>query len=571
MNIYHFTPYSLAGDLATEINKYVALVPRMDDYIVINDGDVMWTLPHWGNYIEKMIKANPEFDLLTVLATRIGVKEQRLNGKREEDPNLKNLAQKCQDQFNKVISYKAKQLKKPIGGYFLCFKKSLAAEIPFIPSPNGVLGVDGQWSQELLKRGRKIGICEKLTMVHWYRLDCNSHKDTEHLNRSNDTYIQTTVDKKVVIEPNMRGIMPNKEELIFEFTAGVPTKVPEFVANYYCSIRPNVFKKVKKESTELSTEKSTELSEESSEIIQDEQSGKPGQLNILVASNHLLNIAGSETFTYTIAHELHKQGHKVDIFTFNEGKVSKKLEKLGLKVNKLQPNYDLIIASHRSTVDKLAHLGFTIQICHGIYPKLEQPSEKANVHVAISKEVQDHVINLGFANCKLIHNSIDIKRFKATHPIGSSVRRVLSFVRSQKLNDQLKFLLEKRGIRDFTVIDDTNIQKRKWDTEKLINQADLVISLGRGAYEAMACGRPVLVLDARPYQDLLGDGIITKENYEKILEYNCSGRAFQRLNVEEMVDEALKYYAKNKSMFYRSIATSNFDVSSNVKKYINLK
>ena len=49
--------------------------------------------------------------------------------------------------------------------------------------------------------------------------------------------------------------------------------------------------------------------------------------SILVATNHLETLGGSETYTYALAEELKNQRFKVDYFTFQKGTVSDQLEK----------------------------------------------------------------------------------------------------------------------------------------------------------------------------------------------------------------------------------------------------
>ena len=78
-------------------------------------------------------------------------------------------------------------------------------------------------------------------------------------------------------------------------------------------------------------------------------------------------------------------------------------------------------------------------------------------------------------------------------------------------------------------------ENQVWEIEKAINDADLVIGLGRSAYEAMACGRPVVIYDHRPYSKCYADGYLKKECIEESLKMNCSGRRFKyELSSEEL-------------------------------------
>ena len=71
----------------------------------------------------------------------------------------------------------------------------------------------------------------------------------------------------------------------------------------------------------------------------------------------------------------------------------------------------------------------------------------------------------------------------------------------------------------------------------MIEEADIIFTLGRGAVEAMIMGRIPIIYD---YQG--GDGLVTVENFEEIMKCNFSGRRFQlEYTVEDLVNEIKKY------------------------------
>lgn len=287
-------------------------------------------------------------------------------------------------------------------------------------------------------------------------------------------------------------------------------------------------------------------------------------MNILVANNHLNMLGGSETFTYTIIEELVKQGHHIEYFTFEKGLVSKKIEQvLGVKFMS-KNSYDLILANHNSTVIHLHKKGFIIQTCHGIFPKLEQPSPKANAYISISQEVQDHLAKLGYPSI-LIHNSINLKRFKPLNNINKNVKSILSLCQSDEANDFIE-----------TACDELNVEFKKankfknpvWNIEKEINKADVIVGLGRSAYEAMACGRPVIIYDNRPYFESCGDGY-AKDILGLSLKNNCSGRYSMIKFRKETFIEEIDKYNHNDSIFFRKFAEKELDVSKNILKYLD--
>lgn len=293
-------------------------------------------------------------------------------------------------------------------------------------------------------------------------------------------------------------------------------------------------------------------------------------MKILVTNHWLEKIGGSETFVFTLLKALQLHGHEVSFFTFKEGIVSRKLQQAGFKLISAESNkeFDLILANHHTTVDLFQGRAFIIQTIHGLTPKLEKPSKVANHYVAISQEIKSSLI----FDSTLVWNGIDCDRFFPRFRINKKIKRVLSLVHSDQLNERLKMIFEKRKVKFHSF---NKFRNPVWDIETYINQSDLIISLGRGAYEAMACGRPVLILDGRKYQEEIGDGFLTPAILPQSIFFNCSGRCFKRKDIENMVDESFQIYnqageAEYLSDFFRSYALNNLNMSIQSKKYLSI-
>ncbi|WP_018631075.1 hypothetical protein [Niabella aurantiaca] len=286
--------------------------------------------------------------------------------------------------------------------------------------------------------------------------------------------------------------------------------------------------------------------------------------SILVANNHLQHLGGSETYTYTLAEELKKQAFDVEYFTFHKGLVSDRLETdIGVRFMKKR-KYDLILANHYTCVNHLRNKGFIIQTCHGIYPELEQPSPHANGYVAISQEVKDHLSQKNLES-RIILNGINMDRFKSTAPLCPDVKTVLSLCQSDEANQIIEASCQAVGARLTTL---NKFKNPVWHVERMINRADLVIGIGRSAYEAMACGRPVIIFDHRSYFEPCGDGYV-KDCLEKSLLKNCSGRAFNKaFSVAEVVREIKKFKMEDGN-FFRKFALKKFNIAHNVREYVD--
>jgi glycosyltransferase involved in cell wall biosynthesis len=295
-------------------------------------------------------------------------------------------------------------------------------------------------------------------------------------------------------------------------------------------------------------------------------------MKILVGNNGLGPPGGSETYTYALCKELKRQGHTVHaVGKIGPGKVSDRLEKIGIPCyfKPISGNYDLILLSHSSSIELAKDTkGFKIQTCHGVYPALEQPINGMDAYVSISEEVKEHLNNLGY-NSTVIHNGIDCLRYRPINPINKTLKTVLSLAHSDSANEIIKRACDIAGVK---LIIHNKFRNFSWEMDEIINNADLVISLGRGAYESMASGRNVIIFDHRGYTKMpaIGDGMITKNNAIDYLHNNCSGRFTKKeFNADLLAKEMLKYdYNNGKEL--REYALNHLNIELQVQKYLNL-
>lgn len=294
-------------------------------------------------------------------------------------------------------------------------------------------------------------------------------------------------------------------------------------------------------------------------------------MKILVTNNTLAEIGGSETYAYTLIKGLAKRNDvEVEAYSPKIGLVGNKLRSEGINiVSTVENKYDLILASHTSTASVIQKLkGFKVQTCHGIYPPLEQPYPGMNAYVSISKEVKNHLEAKGFYS-DLFFNGVDCDRFNYDKKTNEELKNVLSLSQSSELNNRLDKICKEMGI-NFTA--HNKFVNPIFDIEKLINENDLVISLGRGTYEAMSCGRNVFVLDKRPYIQgpAIGDGLVTDDNFSSFMLNNCSGRYSKKAFSDEDIKTELLKYNKEQGLRNREIALKELNIDLQIEKYLNL-
>lgn len=290
-------------------------------------------------------------------------------------------------------------------------------------------------------------------------------------------------------------------------------------------------------------------------------------MNVLVGNNHLDAIGGSEIYTYTLIKALsQKENVNVEYFTFHKGKVSERIEKeLGVSF-RTRKKYDLIIASHHPVVKRLFAYGPTVQVCHGTIVDLEHPSPLADYHVAVSQEISDFLNSKGYAN-EILLNGIDLKTKTPDKELNTEIKNVLSLCQSVEANEVLSEICEEEGW-GFTAFN--KFINPTFNIEKVINNHDVVVGLGRSIYDAMACGRACVIYDQRDYNGNLGDGYLSPDLFERLSLFNCSGRYSRKVfTKEELKKEFFKYNAQDGKVL-REIAEAKLDVTKLAESFLVL-
>jgi glycosyltransferase involved in cell wall biosynthesis len=262
-------------------------------------------------------------------------------------------------------------------------------------------------------------------------------------------------------------------------------------------------------------------------------------MNIL-ASSYTLDLAGVPTFTLTMYKELVKRHHNITIYSPMGGKLETEMNVI--KDVKDIKTPDVIIAQHTNCAVDLKRAFPKIPLVfysHGLLPEIEQPPPfPADLYFAINEEVKGNFINKGVPEDKIrmVRDFIDTERFTSQKPLHKKLERVL-FISNYKKWKNFKTVAgacQKLGV----------LLKccgapygRCYEIENAINDADLVISWGRGILEAMASGRAALSFDR--YE---GDGYIDGKTYFEARRDNFSGRVYKYpFTPESLATEMQKY------------------------------
>ncbi len=254
-------------------------------------------------------------------------------------------------------------------------------------------------------------------------------------------------------------------------------------------------------------------------------------MNILVSALYIdteekkYGKGGSQKYFTDLIYGLKQLNHNV---------IPLQIEELYKAKNKI---FDLVITSHQETLKNILKnniQGYHVHIMQGIIPHEEQYIKGADKYVSISEEVRNHNLEkykadsvvipqpYKFGDVELTHNKnlpLKILHIKGHGCVGTLTR----------FNNDM-----------FTIIESDHSR----DIKEQIKEADLVIAIGRGVYDAVSCGKAVIVGDTRKYISKTGkgDGLLTDEIFDESLKYNFNGkRFFRELDQHFLYEEISRY------------------------------
>jgi hypothetical protein len=302
-------------------------------------------------------------------------------------------------------------------------------------------------------------------------------------------------------------------------------------------------------------------------------------MKILLGNYNHLYPRGSETFNITLATELHRMGHLVYVYSkFLNPTLVTEYESLKIPIvndiNRLKNIHFDIAHIHQNVA------GYEIRHCfpdlpiifssHGVqYFANLPPLIDINIakYLAVSREVKNN-LQFHLVPSKKIHlfyNIIDSSIFRPIIPIHKTPRSVL--VICQKISSDDELLI--KNTLKFMNLESTFIGgSHGWfNYHRLpfyINQSDIVISSGRSAIETMFCGRIPVVINVTT------DGMVTPDNFRKLLYSNFSGRSNNyKLSQKLLIEEIHKYRFENGRKL-QHLASVNFSADAQTKKLIGI-
>lgn len=180
--VWYSNPYSTEKNFGKALNDFCELVPD-NDWICLQDGDMMYLTPDWGVQIEAAIKKyGQNFSLIGCVTNRLSKHKpiQLVPGVDYDNHDMRY-------HYQKALELKEKHYaeveditdKKYIAGLFMLFPKRVWNKVKFKENINYF---DHQFSTDVIKAGGRLGLMKGLYVYHLYRIwSDNPSKAREHL------------------------------------------------------------------------------------------------------------------------------------------------------------------------------------------------------------------------------------------------------------------------------------------------------------------------------------------------------------------------------------------------------
>ncbi len=261
-------------------------------------------------------------------------------------------------------------------------------------------------------------------------------------------------------------------------------------------------------------------------------------MKILLTNNHLDQLGGTETWVITMAKYLQKIGHDVGVYI-------KRNEKVLDIINDIRDDnpkgYDLALINHNACINVDAK--FKIQTSHGTVPEMEKPSPDCDVNVAINNYVANHH-NID----TIIRNPIDTRLFRPKSNIGIKPERKLAITHVSPPIEVIR------------------ATRKDYNVSELINNSDLVVSIGRGMLEAMSCGRNVIVWDNRSYRGECGLGYLSNPEDS----WTFANKHYDNTKIKINWEEELNKYNPEDGARNRQYILDNHSVENIAQQYLDI-
>jgi glycosyl transferase family 4 len=258
-------------------------------------------------------------------------------------------------------------------------------------------------------------------------------------------------------------------------------------------------------------------------------------ISILFTNNALATRAGSEMYIRDVALALLRRGHCPTAFSLVLGRTADELRRATVPVvddlARLGSPPD-VIHGHHHLETLIAALTFPetpiVHFCHGWVPWEEMPLRHPSVarYIAVDEVCLDRLVREeGIApdSVEVLHNFVDLDRFRPRAPLPPSPRRALVFGNHATADGYTRIIGAACAAAGIALEIVGAAYGNPTDApEALLQDFDLVFAKGRAALEALTVGCAVILADAAG-----GGPLVTPANFDRLRSRNFGIRELQ--------------------------------------------
>lgn len=178
--VHYSNPFSVDKNIGKALNEFCSMVPD-DDWICLQDGDMMYLTPDWGRQIaDAIVKHGEHYSLIGCMTNRLARPIQRHGKEFSNDHDIRNHYKiACQLKDNHWGEVRDITSQRFIAGMFMLFPKSTWHKVKF---KEDTIAFDDQFSLDVVRSRGRLGLMTGLYVYHLYRIWSDSPiGDRNHL------------------------------------------------------------------------------------------------------------------------------------------------------------------------------------------------------------------------------------------------------------------------------------------------------------------------------------------------------------------------------------------------------
>ncbi len=272
-------------------------------------------------------------------------------------------------------------------------------------------------------------------------------------------------------------------------------------------------------------------------------------MRVVVSHEQLVGFGGTESYALTVAEGLERLGHDVVVYTPAIGASGELAIERGLRVESresdLPAQSDAVLAQDAATAYAMAGRypdAARVFVAHSVaFPLQSPPQAEGACHAVVAMNERLRRRTEGLARqlpVVRLRQPVDLRRFCfQTLRLEQRRRPRVLLLSNYTKGTRAGMIEEAWGAAGGAGRDGGATTTPSPAPEHEIADAEIVLSLGRGAIEAMSCGRAAYV-----FGDAGGDGWVTPETYPALEADGFSGRALgEAIGVERLAAELAEW------------------------------